>query len=130
MDDASAIFVGSGFAAANCNRECTASVAQPPSGESTATSRDEIERTLTERIRILLLQEAEPMAKLLAERAERGELFGQTEFELRDRVHALGAAALSAAAETSKKRPMSARGATVSAARNSRASRSTARPIG
>lgn len=48
-------------------------------------------------------QELRRMAKLLAGKGD-SELFGQTEFELRDRVHALGARALEAvAAERQKK---------------------------
>lgn len=48
-------------------------------------------------------QELRRMAKLLAGKGDH-ELFGQTEFELRDRVHALGARALEAvAAERQKK---------------------------
>ena len=48
-------------------------------------------------------QELRRMAKLLAGKGD-SELFGQTEFELRNRVHALGARALEAvAAERQKK---------------------------
>jgi len=48
-------------------------------------------------------QELRRMAKLLAGKKD-FELFGRTEFELRDRVHALGAKALEAvAAERQKK---------------------------
>ena len=43
------------------------------------------------------------MAKLLAGKGD-SELFGQTEFELRDRVHALGARALEAVAEERQKK--------------------------
>ena len=48
-------------------------------------------------------QELRRMAKLLAGKGN-GELFGQTEFELRDRVHALGAKALEAVAEERQKK--------------------------
>jgi hypothetical protein len=43
------------------------------------------------------------MAKLLAGKGD-AELFGKTEFELRDRVHALGARALEAVAEERQKK--------------------------
>jgi len=48
-------------------------------------------------------QELRRMAKLLAGK-DTSELFGQTEFELRDRVHALGARALEAVAEERQKK--------------------------
>ena len=48
-------------------------------------------------------QELRRMAKLLAGKGN-SELFGQTEFELRDRVHALGARALEAVAEERQKK--------------------------
>lgn len=48
-------------------------------------------------------QELRRMAKLLAGKAD-SELFGQTEFELRDRVHALGARALEAVANERQKK--------------------------
>jgi hypothetical protein len=48
-------------------------------------------------------QELRRMAKLLAGKGD-SELFGQTEFELRYRVHALGARALEAVAEERKKK--------------------------
>jgi hypothetical protein len=48
-------------------------------------------------------QELRRMAKLLAGKGD-SELFGQTEFELRDRVHALGARALEAVAEERQKK--------------------------
>jgi hypothetical protein len=48
-------------------------------------------------------QELRRMAKLLAGKGD-AELFGQTEFELRDRVHALGARALEAVAEERQKK--------------------------
>lgn len=56
-----------------------------------------------ERLRPVIEAEARRIATLLASKDD-GHLFGQTEYELRDRVHALGAAALeAAAAERSKK---------------------------
>lgn len=48
-------------------------------------------------------QELRRMAKLLAGK-DTSELFGQTEFELRDRVHALGARALEAVANERQKK--------------------------
>ena len=48
-------------------------------------------------------QELRRMAKLLAGKGD-SELFGKTEFELRDRVHALGARALEAVAEERQKK--------------------------
>ena len=48
-------------------------------------------------------QELRRMAKLLAGK-DTSELFGQTEFELRDRVHALGARALEAVAQERQKK--------------------------
>lgn len=48
-------------------------------------------------------QELRRMAKLLAGKGDH-ELFGQTEYELRDRVHALGARALEAVAEERQKK--------------------------
>ena len=48
-------------------------------------------------------QELRRMAKLLAGKRD-SELFGQTEFELRDRVHALGARALEAVAGERQKK--------------------------
>jgi hypothetical protein len=56
-----------------------------------------------ERIQGAFLAEARNMAKLMASKDDR-HLFGQTEFELRDRVHALGAEVLEVtAAERVKK---------------------------
>lgn len=48
-------------------------------------------------------QELRRMAKLLAGKADH-ELFGQTVFELRDRVHALGAQVLEAVANERQKK--------------------------
>lgn len=48
-------------------------------------------------------QELRRMAKLLAGKSG-AELFGKTEFELRDRVHALGAQALEAVAQERQKK--------------------------
>jgi hypothetical protein len=43
------------------------------------------------------------MAELMASKST-GQLFGQTEFELRDRVHALGAQVLETAADERQKK--------------------------
>ena len=48
------------------------------------------------------LDEARRLARLLAAKPDR-QLLGQTEFEVRDRVHRLGAAALQAALDERKK---------------------------
>jgi len=48
-------------------------------------------------------EELRRMAKVLAGKGN-SELFGQTEFELRDRVHALGAKALEAVADERQKK--------------------------
>lgn len=56
-----------------------------------------------QRIRGAFDDEARRMAQLMASKDDR-HIFGETEFELRDRVHALGAEVLEAtAAERSKK---------------------------
>lgn len=75
---------------------------KPVSAELSAEQQALSER-IYERIRGAFDEEARRMANLMAGKEER-ELFGQTEFELRDRVHALGAEVLeAAAAERSKK---------------------------
>jgi hypothetical protein len=48
-------------------------------------------------------EEALQMARLLVSKRDE-ELFGQTEFEIRDRVHRIGAHALEAAVQERKKR--------------------------
>lgn len=61
---------------------------------------NEDERRIYERLEPLFEQERRRMARALAS----GPLFGEKEFELRDRVHELGAKALEvAAAERQKK---------------------------
>jgi len=56
-----------------------------------------------QRIRGAFEEEARRLANLMASKCD-GQIFGKTEFELRDRVHALGAEVLEAtAAERSKK---------------------------
>lgn len=59
---------------------------------------NEQERALYERLGPLFEEERLRVAQLLANKADR-ELFGKTEFELRDRVHELGARALETAAD-------------------------------
>ena len=56
-----------------------------------------------ERIQAAFLAEARRMADLMASKDDR-HLFGQTEFELRDRVHALGAEVLEATADERSKK--------------------------
>lgn len=75
---------------------------KPVNVELSAEQQAEAER-IFERIKPQFEAEARRIAMLLAGK-EDGQLFGQTEFELRDRVHALGAEALEATAiERSKK---------------------------
>lgn len=64
------------------------------------------------------------MARLLA-RTETGELFGRTEFEVRDRVHALGAKAIEGALAGRKKGGTSAAASPAPAASARRPSRGT-----
>jgi hypothetical protein len=56
-----------------------------------------------ERLGEVFDEERMRIARCLASKANR-ELLGQTEFEIRDRVHALGAQALEAAAEERQKK--------------------------
>ncbi len=63
----------------------------------------EAEQQIYERLGDCFDQERKRVAKLLADKDD-SNLLGQTEFELRDRVHSLGAKALEvAAAERQKK---------------------------
>jgi len=64
--------------------------------------RNEEERVF-ERLAPMFEEEARRLAKLLAGK-EDCELFGKTEFEIRDRVHRLGAQALEAAADERQKK--------------------------
>jgi hypothetical protein len=73
----------------------------PVQGSSLELSAEEQE--LYERLRPIVDAEARRMAKLLAGK-EDSQLFGKTEFELRDRVHALGAKALEVAVEERQKK--------------------------
>lgn len=75
---------------------------KPVGAELSAEQQAEADR-IYQRIREAFDAEARRLAKLMASKDDR-HLFGQTEFELRDRVHALGAEVLEAtAAERSKK---------------------------
>lgn len=72
-------------------------------GDRESLELNEEEQRVYELIGRVADQELRRMAKLLAGK-KNSELFGKTEFELRDRVHALGAKALEAvAAERQKK---------------------------
>ncbi len=61
------------------------------------------EQRIYERLEALADEELRRMAKALAGKSD-AQLFGKTEFELRDRVHALGARALEAAADERQKK--------------------------
>jgi len=61
------------------------------------------EQVLFARLEPLFQQEALRMAKALASKKD-GELFGKNEFEMRDRVHELGAKALEIAANERQKK--------------------------
>ena len=75
---------------------------KPVSVELNADQQAEAER-IYQRIRGAFDDEARRMSQLMASKAD-GQIFGQTEFELRDREHELGAEVLEAtAAERSKK---------------------------
>jgi hypothetical protein len=75
---------------------------KPVTAELSAQQQAEAER-IYQRIRGAFDDEARRLAQLMASKEDR-RLFGQTEFELRDRVHALGAEVLEAtAAERAKK---------------------------
>ena len=56
-----------------------------------------------ERLQGAFDEELKSMARLMASKANH-QLFGQTEFELRDRVHGLGAKALEVAADERQKK--------------------------
>lgn len=62
-----------------------------------------VEQRTFELIRAACEDDIRRMAKLLAGKRD-SELFGQTEFELRDRVHALGAKALETVADERQKK--------------------------
>jgi hypothetical protein len=56
-----------------------------------------------ERLREVFDEEAKAVARMMASKAN-GQLFGQTEFELRDQVHRLGAKALEVVADERQKK--------------------------
>jgi len=64
---------------------------------------NEEERRIYERLEACFEQERRRVAKLLADKDD-SNLFGQTEYDLRDRVHELGARALEAVADDRQKR--------------------------
>jgi hypothetical protein len=61
------------------------------------------ERELYERLEPLFEQERQKLAKLLASKPD-SQLFGATEYEVRDRVHELGAQALELTANERQKK--------------------------
>jgi hypothetical protein len=67
------------------------------------------EQLLYDRLGPLFEQEARRMAKALASKKDE-ELFGQNEYEVRDRVHELGAKALEVAANERQKKGRIRRG--------------------
>lgn len=78
------------------------SVQQVMSESAGATRQAEAER-IFERLGPLFDEERMRIAQLLASKPD-SQLFGQTEYELRDRVHHLGAKSLEAAAEERQKK--------------------------
>lgn len=64
---------------------------------------DEQEQRIYERLADCFDEERKRVAKLLAGKDD-SNLFGQTEFDLRDRVHALGAKALEVVADERQKK--------------------------
>jgi len=64
---------------------------------------NEEEQRIYERLADCFEQERRRMAKLLAGKDD-SNLFGQTEYDLRDRVHALGARALEVVADERQKK--------------------------
>lgn len=61
------------------------------------------EQVLFERLKPLYLEEAARMAKAMASKKDE-ELFGKNEYEVRDRVHELGAKALEVAVNERQKK--------------------------
>jgi hypothetical protein len=76
-------------------------ITTPRAGEMGQLS--DAERELFEALGPAFEEERVRVAKLLASKADR-ELFGETEFELRERVHRLGAASLEEAAKLRQKK--------------------------
>jgi hypothetical protein len=64
---------------------------------------NEHEQRIYERLEACFEEERKRVAKLLADKDD-SNLFGQTEFDLRDRVHALGAKALEVVADERQKK--------------------------
>jgi len=64
---------------------------------------NEAEQRIYERLQGCFDEECKRVAKLLADKDD-SNLFGQTEFDLRDRVHALGAKALEVVADERQKK--------------------------
>jgi hypothetical protein len=75
---------------------------KPVRAELSAEQQAEAER-IFQRIRGAFEEEARRLATLMASK-EDDQLFGQTEFELRDRVHALGAEVLEVTAQERSKK--------------------------
>ncbi len=73
----------------------------PSSPEALALSDEE--QLIYERLAGCFDDERKRIAKLLADKDD-SNLFGQTEYDLRDRVHALGAKSLEAAADERQKK--------------------------
>jgi len=78
-------------------------IAHANTTEREAAERTAEEQRMYERLGPIFEGERQRITQLLAGKAS-GELFGQTEYELRDRVHALGARALEAAADEQQKK--------------------------
>src|SRR5438045_1987243 len=83
-----------------------------PSLDLTPEQRDEADR-IKRRLLAAVEDEVEGIAELLASKPD-GQLLGATEFQVRDRVHAIGARAIEAALDERKK------GATRAPARDAR----------
>lgn len=71
--------------------------------EAKSLALNEEEQRIYERLEHCFEQERKRVAKLLAGKDD-AQLFGQTEYDLRDRVHALGAKALEAVADERQKK--------------------------
>src|ERR1700694_282866 len=89
--------------------------------ELTAEQEAEAQR-LADRVMVRTREEVLQIARLLVSKADR-ELLGKTEFEVRDRVHKIGAHAIETALEERKKGGTKGRQCPALAARNQRNSR-------
>jgi hypothetical protein len=67
------------------------------------TEQDAEAQRIRERLEPLVLNELTNMARLMASKSN-GELFGKTEFEIRDAVHRIGAMVLETAADERQKK--------------------------